>query len=91
MVKALWLLVAVSSLTFCPRAAAFGTMVALRPGRIVAIDCKKPAQLPPGGGDDFVAIACGKDLFLALLRLRGMESRAPSGLAEGFYGRKLAV
>ena len=32
-----------------------------------------------------------EDLFLALLRLRGMESRAPSGLAEGFYGRKLAV
>jgi hypothetical protein len=32
-----------------------------------------------------------EDLFLALLRLRGMESRAPSGLAEAFYGRKLAV
>ena len=32
-----------------------------------------------------------EDLFLALLRLRGMESRAPSGLAEGFYARKLAV
>jgi LmbE family N-acetylglucosaminyl deacetylase len=25
-----------------------------------------------------------EDLFLALLRLRGMESRSPSGLAEGF-------
>jgi LmbE family N-acetylglucosaminyl deacetylase len=33
----------------------------------------------------------GEDLFRALLRLRGMESRAPSGLAEAFYGRKLVV
>jgi LmbE family N-acetylglucosaminyl deacetylase len=32
-----------------------------------------------------------RDVFLALLRLRGMESRAPSGLAEAFYGRKLVV
>jgi LmbE family N-acetylglucosaminyl deacetylase len=32
-----------------------------------------------------------EDVFFALLRLRGMESRAPSGLAEAFYGRKLAV
>jgi LmbE family N-acetylglucosaminyl deacetylase len=32
-----------------------------------------------------------RDVFFALLRLRGMESRAPSGLAEGFYGRKLVV
>jgi LmbE family N-acetylglucosaminyl deacetylase len=31
------------------------------------------------------------EVFLALLRLRGMESRAPSGLAEAFYGRKLAL
>ena len=31
------------------------------------------------------------DLFLALMRLRGMECRAPSGHAEAFYGRKLAV
>jgi LmbE family N-acetylglucosaminyl deacetylase len=28
-------------------------------------------------------------LFLALLRIRGMESRAPDGYAEAFYGRKL--
>jgi LmbE family N-acetylglucosaminyl deacetylase len=27
------------------------------------------------------------DVFRALLRLRGMESRSPSGLAEAFYGR----
>jgi LmbE family N-acetylglucosaminyl deacetylase len=31
------------------------------------------------------------DLFLALLRLRGMESRSLSGLAEGFYARKLVA
>ena len=31
------------------------------------------------------------DLFLALLRLRGMECRSPSGLAEAFYARKLVV
>ena len=28
------------------------------------------------------------DLFMALLRLRGMEANAPSGLAEAFYCRK---
>ncbi len=33
----------------------------------------------------------GEDLFRALLRLRGMESRSPSGLAEAFYGRKLVL
>jgi LmbE family N-acetylglucosaminyl deacetylase len=27
----------------------------------------------------------------ALLRLRGMESRSPHGLAEAFYGRKLVL
>ncbi len=29
------------------------------------------------------------DLFRALMRIRGMESNAPSGYAEGFYARKL--
>ena len=29
------------------------------------------------------------DLFRSLLRIRGMESNAPSGFAEGFYVRKL--
>jgi LmbE family N-acetylglucosaminyl deacetylase len=29
-----------------------------------------------------------RDLFLAVLRLRGMESNAPSGYAEAFYCRK---
>jgi len=33
----------------------------------------------------------GGDVFRALLRLRGMESRSPSGLAEAFYGRKLVL
>jgi LmbE family N-acetylglucosaminyl deacetylase len=32
-----------------------------------------------------------EDLFLALMRLRGMESNSPSGYAEAFYGRKLVV
>ena len=31
------------------------------------------------------------DLFRALMRIRGMESNAPSGLAEAFYARKLVV
>lgn len=31
------------------------------------------------------------DLFLSLPRLRGLESNAPSGYAEGFYGRKLVL
>lgn len=29
--------------------------------------------------------------FLGLMRLRGMESRAPSGLAEAFYARKVVL
>jgi LmbE family N-acetylglucosaminyl deacetylase len=32
-----------------------------------------------------------EDLFMAMLRLRGMESRSPSGFAEAFYGRKLLL
>ena len=31
-----------------------------------------------------------EDLFLALLRIRGMECRSPSGFAEAFHGPKLA-
>jgi LmbE family N-acetylglucosaminyl deacetylase len=31
------------------------------------------------------------DTFTALMRLRGLECASPSGFAEGFYGRKLAV
>jgi LmbE family N-acetylglucosaminyl deacetylase len=31
------------------------------------------------------------ETFLALMRLRGMECNAPSGYAEGFYGRKLIL
>ena len=31
------------------------------------------------------------DLFMALMRLRGMECNSPSGLAEAFYGRKLSL
>jgi LmbE family N-acetylglucosaminyl deacetylase len=33
----------------------------------------------------------GKDTFLALMRLRGMECVAPSGYAEAFYCRKLVL
>lgn len=32
-----------------------------------------------------------EDLFLAALRLRGMESNSPSRYAEGFYARKVAL
>jgi LmbE family N-acetylglucosaminyl deacetylase len=32
-----------------------------------------------------------KDTFLSLMRLRGMESNSPSGYAEAFYCRKLAL
>jgi LmbE family N-acetylglucosaminyl deacetylase len=32
-----------------------------------------------------------EDLFLGLMRIRGMECNSPSGLAEAFYARKLAV
>lgn len=31
------------------------------------------------------------DLFFAVMRIRGMESNAPSRLAEGFYGRKVVL
>jgi LmbE family N-acetylglucosaminyl deacetylase len=31
------------------------------------------------------------DLFRALMRIRGMESNSPSGLAEAFYSRKLVL
>ena len=31
------------------------------------------------------------DAFLSLLRLRGIESNAPSGYAEAFYCRKLVL
>jgi len=31
------------------------------------------------------------DTFKALMRLRGIECRAESGLAEAFHGRKLRV
>ncbi|MGH7402859.1 MAG: PIG-L deacetylase family protein, partial [Candidatus Rokuibacteriota bacterium] len=32
-----------------------------------------------------------EDTFRAILRLRGMESNAPDGYAEGFYSRKLIL
>jgi hypothetical protein len=32
-----------------------------------------------------------EDLFRSLMRLRGMESRAPEGLAEGFHSRKVVL
>jgi LmbE family N-acetylglucosaminyl deacetylase len=33
----------------------------------------------------------GADTFLGLMRLRGMESRSPSGFAEAFHARKLVL
>jgi LmbE family N-acetylglucosaminyl deacetylase len=32
-----------------------------------------------------------RDTFLGLMRLRGMESNAPSGYAEAFYARKMVI
>jgi LmbE family N-acetylglucosaminyl deacetylase len=32
-----------------------------------------------------------EDLFMALMRLRGMESASPSGVAEAFYARKVVL
>ena len=32
-----------------------------------------------------------EDLFLGLMRVRGMESNSPSGYAEGFYARKVSL
>ena len=32
-----------------------------------------------------------EDLFMGILRLRGMESNAPDRYAEGFYGRKVVL
>jgi len=32
-----------------------------------------------------------RDTFMAMLRLRGLECRSPSGYAEAFYGRKLLL
>jgi hypothetical protein len=32
-----------------------------------------------------------RDLFLSVLRVRGMESNSPSRYAEGFYGRKVVL
>lgn len=32
-----------------------------------------------------------EDLFMGLMRVRGMECNSPSGLAEAFYARKLSL
>lgn len=32
-----------------------------------------------------------EDLFMGLMRVRGMESRSPGGYAEGFYARKVTI
>ena len=32
-----------------------------------------------------------REMFLGLMRLRGMESNAPSGYAEAFYARKMVI
>jgi LmbE family N-acetylglucosaminyl deacetylase len=32
-----------------------------------------------------------EEVFLSLMRLRGMECRSPSGYAEAFFGRKLCL
>ncbi len=53
-----------------------------------AADAKVDALLasyPSQSGRDWFT----RDTFMALLRLRGLECRSPSGYAEAFYGRKL--
>jgi LmbE family N-acetylglucosaminyl deacetylase len=45
------------------------------------------ASFPSQAGRDWF----GEDTFRALARLRGMECRAPDGLAEAFTGRKLML
>jgi hypothetical protein len=45
------------------------------------------ASFPSQAGRDWFTA----DTFNALMRLRGIECRAPSGFAEAFYGRKLTV
>ena len=32
-----------------------------------------------------------RETFLGLLRIRGVESKAPGGFAEAFYGRKVTL
>jgi LmbE family N-acetylglucosaminyl deacetylase len=32
-----------------------------------------------------------EDTFQGLMRIRGVESKSPSGFAEGFYGRKIVI
>ena len=32
-----------------------------------------------------------RETFLGLMRIRGMESNAPSGYAEAFHARKLVI
>jgi LmbE family N-acetylglucosaminyl deacetylase len=66
-----------------------------RPNFFVPLDpalCRRKTQLilrsfrSQKGRDWFT-----RDLFLALLRLRGMECRSPSGYAEAFYCRKIVI
>jgi len=45
------------------------------------------AAFPSQAGRDWF----GEDTFRALARLRGMECRAPEGLAEAFVGRKITL
>ena len=45
------------------------------------------ASFPSQAGRDWF----GEDTFRALARLRGMECRAPEGLAEAFVGRKITL
>ncbi|HVW68996.1 MAG TPA: PIG-L deacetylase family protein [Steroidobacteraceae bacterium] len=45
------------------------------------------ASFPSQRGRDWFTA----DTFLALLRLRGIECKAPSGFAEAFYARKLVL
>ncbi len=66
-----------------------------QPNVYVPIDAKQAAAkanalmraYPSQTGRDWFT----RDTFLAMLRLRGLECRAPSGYAEALYGRKVSL
>jgi len=50
------------------------------------IDALLKAHRSQSGKDWFT-----RDVFMALLRLRGVECRSPTGYAEAFHGRKIRL
>jgi len=66
-----------------------------RPNTYVTLDedtvQRKVELLMHGFGSQRDKSWFSEDAFLALMRLRGIESGAPSGYAEAFYGRKIVI